>query len=108
MGEIGIAAVDAPDRDHPQGGRPHRHDPDLHVRRVGPEEEPVVEVEGVVHGPRRVVGGNVERLEVVEVVLDLGTFQDVEPEVAERRSRFVRGSGSPGGGPRRAARVRGG
>ncbi len=32
---------------------------------MGTQEPPVREVEGVVHGPRRVVGGNVESLEVV-------------------------------------------
>ena len=94
MGEIGIAAVDAAARDHPERRRLHRHDPDLHVRRVRPEQEPVVEVEGVVHGPGRVVRGNVECFEVVEVVLDLGAFHDVEPEVAKERLDPFQGPGN--------------
>jgi hypothetical protein len=43
---------------------------------VGAQQRAVVEVERVVHGPRRMVRGNVERLEVVVVVLDLGPRHD--------------------------------
>ena len=60
---------------------------------MGPEQETVVEVEGVVHGPGRVVRGNVERFEVVEVVLDLGAFHDVEPEVAKEGLDPLQGPG---------------
>ena len=85
MGEIGIASIHAADGDDPQRRRLYRHDADLHVRRVGAEQEPVVEVERVVHGPGRVMRGNVERFEVVEVVLDLGPLDDLEAEAPKER-----------------------
>ena len=46
------------------------------------------------HGPGRVVRGNVEGFEVVEVVLDLGAFHDVEPEVAKERLDPFQGPGN--------------
>ena len=58
---------------------------DLHRRGVRAQQPPVGEVEGVVHRPRRMIGGNVERLEVVEVVLDLRARGDIEAGTAEQR-----------------------
>ncbi len=50
---------------------------------MGAQQAAVTEIEGVVHGPGRVVGGNVERLEVVEVVFHLRAFGDVEAQAQE-------------------------
>ena len=49
------------------------------------QQHAVVEVKGVVHRPRRVVLGDVQRFEIVKIVLDLGTLGDVETEFAEHR-----------------------
>ena len=59
------------------------HRADLDGRGVRAQQSTVAEIEGVVHRPRRVVGGDVERLEVVEVVLDLRAFRDAESRPAE-------------------------
>ena len=45
------------------------------------------------HCPRRMVGGNVERFEIVEVVLDLGPFHDIESEMAKERLNSLQRSG---------------
>ena len=60
---------------------------------MGPKQESVVEVERVVHGAGRMVRGNVERFEVVEVVLDLGSLHDVEPEMTKERLDSLQRSG---------------
>ena len=44
----------------------------------------ILQVEGVVHGTRRMVVGRVQRGEVVEVVLDLGTVGHFEADRAEQ------------------------
>ena len=60
------------------------HDPDLAGRGVGPQQVPLdVDVERVPQVARRVVGRDVEHLEVGEVVLDLRALVDDEPELAE-------------------------
>ena len=51
---------------------------------MGAQHPAILEVEGVVHGPRRMMGRDIERLEVVVVVLDLGAFRDLEAELAEQ------------------------
>ncbi len=61
------------------------HRADLHRRRVRAQQPPVAEIEGVVHRARRMVGGNVERLEVVEVVLDFRPFRELNPALPEDR-----------------------
>src|SRR5580658_10817310 len=50
---------------------------------MGAQQSPVRKVERVVHRPRRVIGRNVERLEVVEVVLDFGAGGDLEARTAK-------------------------
>ena len=45
--------------------------------------------EGVVHLPRRVAGREVERGEVVEVVLDVRTFGDGKAHVGEDGGEFL-------------------
>ena len=76
---VGIASIDRPGRDQTDRHALQLHGADLHRRGVGPEQAPVAEVEGVVHRPRRMVGGDVERLEIVEIVLDLGSLGHAEP-----------------------------
>ena len=48
-----------------------------------------VEIEGVVHRPRRMAFGNVERGEIVPVVLDLRPGRDREAEIGEDLGELV-------------------
>jgi hypothetical protein len=72
--EIGIAAIHPPRRDDSQGRRLFAHGADLDRRGVRAQHTVGVEIEGVVHRPRGVLLGDVQGLEVVEIVLDLGAF----------------------------------
>src|SRR5436190_58224 len=82
-----LAAVRAPGWDDVGGRFVRFHGPDLHRRGVGSEHHILVaaqpHVQGVLHGARRVRGRDVERLEVVPVVLDLRTFGDAVSEAGE-------------------------
>ena len=60
------------------------HGADLHRGGVRAQQAPVGEVERVVHRPRRMIGGDVERFEVVEVVLDLRTRGHLEAGAPEQ------------------------
>ena len=83
--DIRVAPVHGARRDHADRHALQLHRPDLHRRGMGPQQLAVAEIEGVVHRARRVVGGDVERLEVVEVVLDLGPLGHAESGAAEDR-----------------------
>jgi hypothetical protein len=56
---------------------------DLHRRGMRAQQPAILEVERVVHGARRMIGRNVQRFEIVEVVLDLGAFGDLEAGAPE-------------------------
>ncbi len=65
------------------GGLRLFHDPRLDRRRVGPQEVSAGEIEGVLVVAGGVVGRDVEGLEVVPVVLDLGARLDVVAHAQE-------------------------
>ena len=84
MGGIGIHAIDASRRD--DADVRHRlqmlvllhmrlHVADLDRRGVRAQHMLLVDVESVVHGTRRMVGRDVQRGEVVEIVFDLRAFR---------------------------------
>ena len=56
------------------------------------QQAAVAEVEGVVHGPCRMVRRKVQRLEVVPVVLDLGAIGQFIAEAAEDLGHALDGS----------------
>src|ERR1700682_1615837 len=58
---------------------------DLHRGGVGAQQPPVRKIERVGHGARRMVGRDVERGEVVEVVLDLRPLRHLAARTAEDR-----------------------
>ena len=107
----GVAAIDHAGHDHADRRRGRVHDADLHRRRVRAQQQAPgtlfpggrrhVEVERVVQVHRRMVGGKVEREEVVPVGLDLGTQGDGEAEFAEDLRDLVddRGDGMHGARP---------
>ena len=59
------------------------HVTDLHRRGMGTQQAPVVEIERI-GSWRRMVRGNVEGLEIVEIVLDLRPVGDLEAHVPEQ------------------------
>src|SRR5690606_29306906 len=85
VGQVRVAAIGASRRDNPYRRPLLFHHPDLHRRGVGAQQAVGVEIERVVHRPRRVMGGDVERLEVVVVVFHLGAFDDSEADAGEQR-----------------------
>ena len=44
-----------------------------------------IEIEGVVHRPRRMVGRDVERLKIAEIVFNFRAFSDRETDPREQR-----------------------
>ena len=85
VGLVRVAAVNAA-----WGNDPHRrfagslHGAHLHWRGMRAQQAPVGEIERVVHGTRRVVRGNVQGLEIVEVVFHLGAFRHGKPRFAKK------------------------
>ena len=82
---VGIAPIHAPRRDHRERRAARQQRTDLHRRGVRAQQPAVREIERVVHRPRRMVRRDVERFEVVEVVLDLGPGGHVEARATEQR-----------------------
>jgi hypothetical protein len=83
-------------RDDPQAGACGKHRPHLHRAGVRPEQHASVrrglfhrEIERVVHRPRRMAFGHVERGEVVPVALDLRPGRHREAEIGEDFGEFV-------------------
>ena len=79
-----LVAEDAPGQQRPDRRPMRLHHPDLERRRVGPQEVAGdVDVEGVPQVAGRMVGCDVEHLEVGQVVLDLRSLVDDEAEPTE-------------------------
>ena len=88
VGLVRIAAIDAARRDDAQRRLLREHGADLHRARMGAQHRaravgPGREIERVVVLPRRVLGRNVERGEIVEVGLDVRTFGDRKAHIGE-------------------------
>ena len=83
VAEIRIATVDPPGNNDPNRRFSALHHPRLHRRCMGAEKVSLGKVEGVLIVTRRVIGGQVQGLEVVEVVLDLGTGLHGETHLTE-------------------------
>src|SRR6266513_1677314 len=84
VGHVRVAPIDAARRDERERRPVLEQRADLHRRGVGTQQPPVWKIEGVVHRPRRMIGRDVERTEVVEVVLDFWSRGDVEAGTAEQ------------------------
>jgi len=89
VGQVGITSIDPPGCDDAQGRLARLHHSDLHRRGVSAQKQSVVEVERIVHGPRRMAFGHVERGEIMPVVLDLGTRGDRKTEVGKNLRQLV-------------------
>src|SRR5215813_4535185 len=73
----GVAAENAPWRGHAQRRAALLHRVNLHRRSLRTQRQPLVDVERVLRAARRVIGRDVQRVEVVEVVLDLRPVLDL-------------------------------
>ena len=96
VGGVAVAAVGAAGRDDPERRLARLHGADLHRAGVRAQQQwPAValglEVEGVEHLPGGVLGRDVERLEIVPVVLDVRAFGDREAHVGEDRHDLLGG-----------------
>jgi len=80
---VRIDAIDATRRDDPHRRLLSLHHADLHRRGMSPQQPAVAKVKRVVHGPRRMIGRNVEGFEVVPVVFDFRTIFNREAGGAE-------------------------
>ena len=80
MRGVAVDAVHASRHDDLDRRRVGFHVAYLHVRRVGAEHAAALDIERVVHRPRRMVLRHVERREIVEIILDLGSVGDREAE----------------------------
>ena len=98
------------------GGVRVLHGADLHRRGVGAQHHAALpsgarrQVEGVVHLPRRMLRRDVERGEIVEIVLDVRALRRREAHLAEDRDDLVDGladrmDAALGSGPRRQGDV---
>ena len=83
MGRIRVGAVHAPRAEHLDGRLFALHHADLPRRSLRTEQKFAADEEGVLHIARGVVGGDVERLEVVVVLLDLRPLEHVEAHARE-------------------------
>ena len=82
----GVAPVDGSGGDDADRGRVALHEPDLHRRGMGAQEQVVgFDVEAVHGVTRRMVLGDVERLEIVELVLHLRSKRDLVAEARKDR-----------------------
>ena len=95
VGGVGILAEGAARRDDADRRLLAHHGADLHRRCVGAQHLALARLgvrlqeEGVVHFPRRVFGREVQGGEVVEVVLDVGTFGHGEAHLGEQGDHLV-------------------
>ena len=83
-GVDGLVAEAATRQQGPDGRLLGLHDPDLAGRRVRPQQVALdIDVQRVPQVARRMIGRDVEHLEVRAVVLDLGALVGHEPELPE-------------------------
>ena len=65
------------------------HQPDLPRARLRAQQEIVRDIEGILHVAGGVIGGRIERREVVVVVLDLRPFKDLKPHAREHIDEHI-------------------
>ena len=75
-----FVAEGAAGRDHAQGRTQALHAAHLHRRSVGAQQIAVGQPEGILHVARGMVGGDVQRVEIVIFVFHFGAIQHGETE----------------------------
>ena len=111
VGDVRIAPVHPPRRNDGHRRLAGEHHARLHGRRVRAEDDPVGDVQGVLHVARRMIGRNVQRLEIVIFRLHFGAGDDFVAEPPENGADFFRHQSdrvlrSPPGKPAGQARVK--
>ena len=81
---VAVDAIHAAGRDDLDRRRMRFHVADLDRRSLRAQNHAALDVEGVLHRARRMIFRRIERREIVEVVLDLGTIRDFEAKRAEQ------------------------
>ena len=94
VSEVRIAAIGPPRRDDPDRGLFVLHGADLHRRGMRAQHHArrvafLGQIEGVVHLPGRMLGRDVEGLEIVEVVLNVRAFGDRKAHLPKDSDHFV-------------------
>src|SRR6185312_13477307 len=93
VGLVRIAAIDLARRDDADRRLAPGHRTDLHRRGMRAQQASVAEVEGVVHGARRMMRREIQRLEIVPVILDLRAVGTLVTQPREdRRDALQRAS----------------
>ena len=97
MGGVVVAAKGAAGHDDADRRLLRQHGADLHRRGMGAQHLAAAiggarrQIEGIVLLPRRMLGRNVERGEIVEILFDMRAFGDGEAHLAEDRDQLVDG-----------------
>ena len=95
VGGIGIAAIGAPGCDDPDRRFGFFHRPDLDRGGMGAQDQTLArragagQIERVVHLARGMFRRNIEGVEIVKIVFDIGAFGDGKAHLAEDRDAFV-------------------
>ena len=89
MRRVVVRAVNLAGHHDADGRLLRKHRPRLHRRGVRPQKDVLTDIEGVLHIPRRMVGGNAEGLEVVVIRFDLRPFLDRKTETDKGIQNFV-------------------
>src|SRR5690554_1261220 len=71
VGHIRIATIHTPRANHTERRLTSLHGANLHWRGMGAQQGTGIEIESIVHSTGRVVARNIERFEVVVIVLNL-------------------------------------
>ncbi len=106
VGDVGVAAVHLAGADDPDRRRLRLHGADLDGRRVRAEQDVLGQVKRVLHVPGRVIPGDVERLEVVEVRLHFRPLGDGEAQAQKDLDDLVLDEGEWVQGSHRRAPAR--
>ena len=95
MGGVGIHAVNAPGRNNADGRIFFiQHIADLNRRGVGAQYVAVFHVKGVLHSARRMVGGNIQRLEIVKIVFDFRAVGHFKAHAVKQLDNALQGEGN--------------
>ncbi len=92
VGLVAVAAVHLAGGNHAQRRLVVAHVAHLHTGGMRAQQAAIAEVEGVVHGARRVVRREVQRLEVVPVVFDFRAFGQLVTQAAEDLGDALQGA----------------
>ena len=83
MTDIRVNPIDAARCDQSQWRTLGLHGADLHRRCVRTQQVAVFKIERVMHGPRRMIGRDIQCLEVMKFVFDLRTVRDIKARAQE-------------------------